>query len=60
MLYGPTAVYDEKKGFTVYYPSHMYSEHVMCLAQHGQKQDMLFFYWRKYYTVNNHKCVLPL
>jgi len=53
MLYGPRAVYNEKKGFTVYYSNHMNPEHLMCVAQLGQKQDTLFFYWRKYYTVNN-------
>jgi len=53
-------VYNEKKGFTVYYSSHMSPEHLMCVAQLGQKQDTLFFYWRKCYIVNNQKCVLPL
>jgi hypothetical protein len=45
MLYGPRAVYNEKKGFTVYYSNHMNPEHLMCVAQLGQKQDTLFFYW---------------
>ena len=60
MFYGPRAVYDEKKGFTLYYSSHLNPEHLMCVAQLEQKQDMLFFYWRKYYAVNNQKYVLPL
>jgi hypothetical protein len=47
MFYGPRAVYEKKKGFTVYYSSHTNSEHLMCVAQLGQKQDTLFFYWRK-------------
>ena len=60
MFYGPRAVYDEKKGFTMYYSSYMNPGHLVCVAQLGQKQDMLFFYWRKYYTVNNQKYALPL
>jgi len=60
MFYGPRAVYDEKKGFTLYYSSHMSPEHLMCVAQFEQKRDTLFFYWRKYYTVKNQKCVLSL
>jgi len=60
MFYGPRAVYDKKKGFTLYYSSHMSPEHLMCLAQLEKKWDTLFFYWRKYYTVKNQKCVLPL